>query len=86
MAASPSVLAAIQTKLLIQEGRTEEAWSQLLAVIQAKNPHCPYTWKRRFLQEAQHLLHDLPTHTTFSDYFTSYVLSTVSSPSTTAGF
>ena len=49
----------ILAKLLIKEGELEEAKSQLLAVIQARNPHYPYTWERRFRPEAQRLLDEL---------------------------
>lgn len=49
----------ILAKLLIKEGELEEAKSQLLAVIQARNPHYPYTWEKRFRPEAQRLLDEL---------------------------
>ncbi len=49
----------ILAKLLIKEGKLEEARAQLLAVIQARNPHYPYTWEKRFRPEAQRLLDEL---------------------------
>lgn len=49
----------ILAKLLIKEGKFEEARAQLLAVIQVRNPHYPYTWERRFRPEAQRLLDKL---------------------------
>lgn len=49
----------ILAKLLIKEGKIAEARAQLLAVVQAENPHYPYTWERRFRPEAQRLLDKL---------------------------
>lgn len=49
----------ILAKLLIKEGKIAEARAQLLAVVQAENPHYPYTWERRFRPEAQRLLDTL---------------------------
>lgn len=49
----------ILAKLLITEGKLEQARAQLLAVIQVQNPHYPYTWERRFRPEAQRLLDEL---------------------------
>lgn len=49
----------ILAKLLINEGTSAEARAQLLAVVQAENPHYPYTWERRFRPEAQRLLDKL---------------------------
>lgn len=49
----------ILAKLLINEGKIAEARAHLLTVVQAENPHYPYTWKRRFRPEAQRLLDKL---------------------------
>ena len=49
----------ILAKLFIKEGKLEGARAQLLAVIQARNPHYPYAWERRFRPEAQRLLDEL---------------------------
>ena len=46
----------ILAKLLLKEGLTDLARTQLLRVIQTEHPHYPYTWARKFLPEAQRLL------------------------------
>lgn len=49
----------ILANLLLQEGKTEEARSHLLAVIRAEHPHYPYTWEKQFRPEAQRRLNKL---------------------------
>ena len=46
-------------KLLIQQGKTQAARQQLLAVINTDQPHYPYTWARQFKPQAEKLLNRL---------------------------
>jgi tetratricopeptide (TPR) repeat protein len=46
-------------KLYQKQDRIDEAKAQLEAVINAKHPHYPYTWTRKFKPEAEQLLKEL---------------------------
>ncbi|MEX5213976.1 MAG: tetratricopeptide repeat protein [Nitrospiraceae bacterium] len=47
-------------KLYKKQGRSEEARTQLTAVIQAEHPHYRYTWERKYKPEAERMLRELP--------------------------
>jgi len=49
-------------KLLLKNGHPDRARSQLLRVVQASQPHYPYTWTRKFRPEAQKLLNKIKNH------------------------
>lgn len=50
----------ILARLLIKQGRADEARAHLDAVLLVEHPHYPYAWKRLFRPEAERLLKALP--------------------------